>query len=67
MNKISITKVFIDVGVNERCILELDQDRHGEEIFALSLSDGREIFLYENEIVAAHQMLQKLKELNSKD
>lgn len=67
MNKISIARVFVDVDVDERCTLELDQNRHGEEIFILSLSDGREIFLYENEIVAAHQMLQKLKELNSKD
>ena len=67
MNKISITKAFIDVGVSELCTLELVRDGNGGEIFALTLSDGREIFLYENEIVAAHQMLQKLKELNSKD
>lgn len=67
MSKISVTKVFVDVGVDERCTLELDKDKDGEDLFGLNLSDGREIYLYTDEIVAAYQMLQKLKELNSKD
>lgn len=67
MNKISVTKVFVDVGVNEHCTLELNKDKDGEDLFGLNLSDGREIYLYTDEIVAAYQMLQKLKELNSKD
>lgn len=36
-------------------------------IYGLHINDGREIYLYEEEIELAYQMLQKLKELNSKD
>ena len=66
MSKISVTSLVMKVDSGD-CTLQLDSTNDGKEVYGLTLSDGREIYLYAEEIVATYQMLQRMKKLNSED
>ncbi|WP_180001209.1 hypothetical protein [Acinetobacter sp. YH12255] len=70
MGQMTIKKVTTKLTYDSKeafISLLLDQGGSGREIYGIDTDDGREVYLYAEEIEAAYQMLQKLKELNSKD
>lgn len=71
MSQITVEKLSARFTKNDEEVqVNLFRDVETEKmdvIYGLHINDGREIYLYEEEIELAHQMLQKLKELNSKD
>ena len=71
MSQITVEKLSARFTKNDEEVqVNLFRDVEIEKIdviYGLHINDGREIYLYEEEIELAHQMLQKLKELNSQD